>query len=65
MKGALTYKDLDRLKRKAMVLDTVRRVLGDLVPARPGDANLLGLQELVEQAYAPVNEALPLTNGVH
>ena len=50
MKGALTYKDLDRLKRKAAVLDQVREYLRERT-VQGRDIEMLGLRDAVEAAY--------------
>jgi len=50
MKGALTYKDLDRLKRKAAALDQVREYLRERT-VQSGEIEMLALREAVEAAY--------------
>ena len=48
MKGALTYKDLDQMKRKAAALDEVREFLRERISDAEG---LLAVREMVEAAY--------------
>jgi hypothetical protein len=51
MKGALTYKDLERLKRKAAVLDQVREYLRERAEW-DADIGLQALLEAVDEGYA-------------
>jgi hypothetical protein len=48
MKGALTCKDLDQMKRKAAALDEVREFLRERIS---DDERLLAVREMVEAAY--------------
>jgi hypothetical protein len=50
MKGGLTYKVLDRLKRKAAVLDQVREYLPERT-VQGGDVGLQALLETVDAGY--------------
>lgn len=47
MKGALTYKDLDAMKRKAKALDEIR----DWLRGRIDSEKLLTISDMIERAY--------------
>jgi hypothetical protein len=47
VKGALTYKDLDAMKRKATALDSIREWL----QGRIDSEKLVTISEMVERAY--------------